>query len=114
MVGKLLIWLGLFAATATTDWLEAKWVDTSSRFRRANLSMIHEALGFVAGFVVYTWTQDIWTIIPCLAGAWFGSWLAGVEEPLDPAFVQAVHDAMELVNERAASEVVTTQQVSKP
>lgn len=96
-----LVWLGLFVATALTDWLSARWVDTLSASHRAHLSAIHEAVGFLAGFTVFTWTKSIWTIVPCVAGAWVGSWLAGVErEELDPAFVDAVADAVALINDR--------------
>lgn len=95
-----LIWLALFAATALTDWLSAKWVDSGSPLRRANISAIHEAVGFLAGFTVYTWTHDVWTIIPCVIGAWFGSWLAGIEDAVDPALLQVIHDSIELVLER--------------
>src|SRR5258706_1689913 len=99
-----LIWLGLFAATAITDWLSAKWVDSVSRVRRAHISAIHEAIGLIAGFSIYTWTHDAWMIIPCVIGAWFGSYYAGVEDTLDPAFVDAVHQAIELINDRTVSE----------
>jgi len=96
-----LLWLGLFAATAVTDWLSAKWVDSVGRRRRAFISAVHEAIGLIAGFSIYTWTHDAWMIVPCVLGAWTGSYLAGDSEPLDPVFVQAVHDAMEIVNDRA-------------
>ena len=96
-----LLWIGLFGSTAVTDWLSARWADTTSRIRRAHLSAVHEAVGFIAGFTIYLWTQSIWTIIPCVLGAWFGSYFAGIDrEELDPAFVQAVHDAVELVIDR--------------
>lgn len=100
----LLIWVGLFAATALTDWLSAKWVDSTNRINRAHISAVHEGIGLIAGFSIYTWTHDFWMIVPCVIGSWFGSYWAGAEEPLDPAFVQAVHDAIEMVNEKAASE----------
>jgi len=96
-----LLWIGLFAATALTDWLGAKWTDSFSRLSRAHLSAIHEGVGFLAGFTIYTWTQSVWTIIPCVIGAWFGSYWASIDrEELDPAFIQAVHDAVELVIDR--------------
>lgn len=92
-----LIWVGLFAITAVCDWISAKWVDSMTPLRRAHLSAVHEALGFAAGFTVYTWTRSIWTIIPCIAGAWLGSYLAGVDRgELDPEFVEAVSDAVAL------------------
>jgi len=100
-----LLWFGLFAATAFTDWLAAKWVDSASKWTRAHLSAVHEAVGFLAGFTVFTWTQSVWTIVPCVIGAWFGSFWAGVDrEELDPAFIQAVHDAVELVIERESND----------
>lgn len=96
-----LIWLGLFAASVLLDWLAAKWTDTLSRVRRAHISAIHEAVGFAAGFTVFTWTQSVWTIIPCVLGSWVGSYVAGVDrDELDPALVEAVHDAVELVLDR--------------
>ena len=97
----ILIWLSLFAASVGLDWLAAKWTDSLSRIKRAHISAIHEAVGFLAGFTVYTWTQSVWTIIPCVLGSWVGSYIAGVDrDELDPAFVQAVHDAVELVIDR--------------
>jgi hypothetical protein len=73
------IWVGLFAATAFVDWLSARWVDARTRTRRANISAIHEATSLVAGFTVFALYQDPWMIVPCVAGAWAGSWLAGVK-----------------------------------
>lgn len=104
MLLNILLWIGLFAATALTDWLAVKWVDSTNRIRRANLSAIEEAIGLIAGFSIYALTQDFWMIIPCILGSWFGSYWAGAEEPIDPAFVQAVHEALEIVQEKAASE----------
>lgn len=99
-----LLWIGLFLASAFEDWLSAKWVDSTNRFNRAHISAIHETIGLVAGFSIYAYTGNFWMIIPCVLGSWFGSYWAGVEEPLDPAFIQAVHEAVEMVQERAASE----------
>jgi len=94
------LWLGLFVGTALTDWLSAKWADSTNVIRRANISAIHEAVGFFAGFFVYTVTKDFWLIVPCVAGAWLGSYLAGVEDAIDPALIDAIHDAVELVLDR--------------
>ncbi|SRR6266496_272995 len=96
----ILIWLGLFVATALTDYLSAKWVDSGSPKRRAHISAIHEAVGFAAGFTVYAWQHDIWMILPCVAGAWVGSYFAGVEDAVDPHLIEAIHDAVELVLDR--------------
>lgn len=99
-----LIWVALFAATAVMDLLAAKWSDSLTKLHRANISAVHEAVGFLAGFTVYNWTHSVWTIIPCIAGAWVGSWWAGDVKPeLDPEFVDAVADAVALANEHNAT-----------
>ena len=102
-----LIWLALFAATAATDFLAARWVDARSAWTRAGISAVHEAVGFVTGFTVFTWTQDIWMVVPCACGAWLGSYFAGKAQPteaLDPAFLEAVHQALEVVQAQAEKE----------
>ena len=93
-----LIWIGLFAATAVTDYLSAKWVDSGSPIRRANISALHETIGLVSGFTVYAWRDDVWLVIPCVLGAWVGSFLAGVDrQEVDPQLLEAVTDAVQLV-----------------
>lgn len=80
---KVLIWLGLFGATAVTDWLSARWVDAATPKQRAALSAVHEAVGFLAGFTVFAVYRDLWMAVPCVLGAWVGSYFAGVAQPPD-------------------------------
>jgi len=75
---KPLLWLLLLAGTAATDYLAARWVDATTAPRRAMFSAVHEAVGFAAGFAVFTAYQDITLAIPCILGAYLGSLLAGV------------------------------------
>lgn len=75
---KLALWIALLASTAVTDYLAARWVDAVTARRRAVLSGIHEAVGFLAGFAVFTAYKDITLAIPCILGAALGSYLAGV------------------------------------
>lgn len=75
---KAAIWLALFAAAAASDWLAARWADASTRWRRANISAVHEAVGLVAGFTVFAVYQELMMIVPCVVGAWVGSFVAGV------------------------------------
>lgn len=73
-----LLWLFLLAGTAATDYLAARWVDATTARRRALFSATHEAVGFLAGFAVYTAYKDLTLAIPCVLGAALGSYLAGV------------------------------------
>lgn len=81
---KALIWLGLFAATAITDWLSARWTDAPNARVRASLSAVHEMVGLVAGFTIYSVFHDWSMIVPCVLGAAAGSYWAGVDKP-EPA-----------------------------
>jgi len=104
-MSTVLLWIGLFAATALTDWLSAKWIDSASLSRRANISAIHEAVGILSGFTIYAWQHDALMIIPCVAGAWVGSYLAGIEEPIDPALLTAIEDAVILALDQRDTKV---------
>lgn len=75
---KPLLWAGLLAGTAATDYLAARWVDAATAQKRALFSATHEAVGFLAGFAVFTAYQDLTLAIPCILGAYLGSLLAGV------------------------------------
>lgn len=77
-VTSALIWLGLFAAALLSDLLAAKWTDAPTRLYRANISAVHEALNITAGFTIFALYQDPWMLVPCVAGAWCGSFVAGV------------------------------------
>ena len=79
MAQTLVIWLALFAATALADWLAAKWADAPTRVRRANISAVHELVTLIAGFTVFAVFKEASMIVPCVAGAWIGSFLAGVK-----------------------------------
>jgi len=80
---KALVWLGLATATALTDYLSAKWVDATSGKVRALLSAVHEAVGLVAGFTIFTVYHDWSMIVPCVVGAAVGSYFAGVANAPD-------------------------------
>jgi hypothetical protein len=86
-VTKALLWLALFSATAVLDWLSARWTDAPSRVKRAHYSALHEAVGYLAGFATYTLFKDITLAVPCILGAWLGSYLGGVDRP--PQAVEA-------------------------
>ena len=79
----LIIWLGLFGATAATDWLATRWTDAATPKQRAWLASVHEAVGVVAGFTVYTIYKSLWMAVPCIIGAWIGSFYGGVSKPAD-------------------------------
>lgn len=71
-----LLGLGLLLATVTTDYLAARWVDARG-INRAHIAALHEAVAMTAGFTVFTFTRSAWMILPCVLGAWLGSFLAG-------------------------------------
>ena len=103
---KAVIALGLFVATAATDWLSARWTDAATPTQRAWLSAVHEAVGMLAGFTVFAVFRDLWMAVPCVLGAWVGSRFAGVTRPeVDPTLVQAVQEALEVLNAQAQKDV---------